>query len=75
MAHVDAASRWSIIPYLAYWSDDSGMSGKVRSYMERSVPADARQAAETVIARIDYRAGVKERQLPELEAWLREAAP
>jgi hypothetical protein len=42
--------------------------------MERSVPADARHAAETVIARIDYRAEVKARQLPELEAWIRAAA-
>ena len=74
MAHVDAASQWSVIPYLAYWSDDAGMAGKVRSYMERSVPADARHAAETVIARIDYRAEVKARQLPELEAWIRAAA-
>jgi hypothetical protein len=37
------------------------------------VPSDARKKAEQVIADITYRAAVKARQLPTLEAWLDEA--
>jgi hypothetical protein len=74
MLHVDAASRWSLIPYLAYTSDDFAMARQVREYTERSVPADARQAAATVLARINFRATVKQTQLPALETWVRRVA-
>ena len=74
MEHVDAASRWSLVPYLASTSDDVAMARKVREYTERSVPADARHTAETVMARINFRASVKARQLPALETWIRGVA-
>ncbi len=67
---VEASSRWAFIPELAQTSEDTAMIEQVRAYAERSVPKDARQAAERVIADISFHAEVKERQLPTLEAWV-----
>jgi hypothetical protein len=38
------------------------------------VPPDARQAAAVAMAEIRFRADVKARQQPALEAWIRRAA-
>jgi hypothetical protein len=46
---------------------------QVRAYADRSIPKDARQEAERVIADIKFRAEVKARQLPALEAWLQQS--
>ena len=66
---VEASSRWAFIPDLAQTSGDAAMAKQVQAYAERSIPKDARQSAERVIADITYRAGVKTRQLPALEEW------
>ncbi len=71
---VEASSRWSFIPQLAQSSADAELARKVRDYAERSVPKDARQEAESVIADITFRAGVKAQQVPALEAWLGQRA-
>ncbi len=71
---VEASSRWAFIPELAQNSAESTMADQVRSYAERSVPKDARQEAERVIADITFRAEVKARQLPTLEAWVGQRA-
>jgi hypothetical protein len=47
---------------------------QVQAYVERSVPPDARQAAAVAMADIRFRADVKARQQPVLEAWMRRAA-
>jgi aminopeptidase N len=67
---VDAASRWAFIPALAASSSDVAMAERVRTYAEHSVPPDARQAATESIADILFRAEVKTRQQPAVEAWL-----
>jgi hypothetical protein len=46
----------------------------VQAYVERSVPSDARKAAEVAMAEIRFRAGVKARQQPALESWVRQVA-
>ena len=70
---VDASSRWAFIPELAQTSGDAAMAEQVRAYADRSIPKDARQSAERVIAEIKFRADVKARQLPALEAWLQQS--
>lgn len=70
---VDATWRSSFIPNLAQTSDEPAMAAQVRGYAERSIPADARQTAERVVAAIEFRAAVKARQLPVLEAWVDQA--
>jgi hypothetical protein len=67
---VEASSRWAFIPELAETSADPALATQVRAYAERSVPKDARQEAERVIADITYRAEVRARQLPTLETWV-----
>ena len=71
---VEVSSRWAFIPELAQSSAESTMADQVRTYAERSVPKDARQEAERVIADITFRAEVKARQLPTLEAWVGQRA-
>jgi aminopeptidase N len=71
---VEPTSRWAFIPQLAETSSDPALAAKVRAYVERSVPSDARQEAERVIADITYRAEIKQHQLPTLEAWLDKVA-
>ena len=71
---VEATSRQAFIPELAQNSAEPTMVDQVRSYAERSVPKDARQEAERVIADITFHAEVKARQLPALEAWVGQRA-
>jgi hypothetical protein len=71
---VEASSRWAFIPDLALTSGDAEMAQQVRAYADRSIPKDARQSAERVIADITFRAAVKARQLPALEAWIARTA-
>jgi aminopeptidase N len=72
MAHVDTASRWGFIPFLAVWSADPAMAQKVRAYRDSFVPSDARRDADEAIATITDRAAARARQLPALEAWVRD---
>ena len=72
-SHGDAklmAGGQTFIPALAQTSVEPAMIGQVRGYAERSIPADARQTAERVVAAIAFHADVKARQLPALEAWV-----
>jgi aminopeptidase N len=71
---VEAASRWAFIPMLPSSSADAAMVEQVQAYVERSVPPDARQAAAVAMADIRFRADVKARQQPVLEAWISRAA-
>jgi aminopeptidase N len=70
LEHVEGPSKWDFISSLAGTSTDRAVADKVQSYMERSIPKDARETSKRVIASIKIRAGVKERQVPALEAWL-----
>jgi aminopeptidase N len=70
LEHVEGPSKWDFISSLAGTSTDRAIADKVQSYMERSIPTDARETSKRVVASIKIRAGVKERQVPALEAWL-----
>ena len=70
---VDAPSRWAFIPELAQTSGDAAIAQRVQGYADRSIPKDARQSAERVIVDITFRAEVRDRQLPALEAWLQQS--
>jgi aminopeptidase N len=72
LEHVDGSSKWAYIPRLAATSTDRAMADKVQAYTERAVPADARDAPRRTIAYIRLQAGMKDRQVPALESWLRE---
>jgi aminopeptidase N len=71
LALVEAASRETFIPSLASTSADAAMIARVREYAERSLPTDARQAAEQSMADIRFRAEAAARQRPLLERWVR----
>lgn len=68
---VEGASRWAFIPSLASTSDDLALAEEVKAYTDRSVPTDARQAAEQAVAEISARVRSKAKLLPALEAWVR----
>ncbi len=55
---------------LARGSVDPAMVTKVRAYAEARLPADLRRDADTTIARINDRIGVRKNRLPEIDAWL-----
>jgi aminopeptidase N len=71
LEHVEAASKWAYIPRLAATSTDRAMADRVEAYAERSIPTDARDASKRTIAYIRLQAGMKDRQVPALESWLR----
>jgi aminopeptidase N len=72
LEHVDAASKWAYIPFLAETSTDRAMADKVQVYTDRSIPVDARDTSKRTIAYIRLQAGMRERQAPALESWLRQ---
>jgi aminopeptidase N len=74
LEQVEAASKWAYIPRLAGTSTDRALADKVEAYAERSIPTDAREASKRTIAFIRLQAGMKDRQVPALEAWLRRPA-
>ena len=74
LERVEASSRWAFIPSLPAGSANAATAGRVQAYVDRSVPPDARNAAEVAMAEIRFRAGVKARQQPALESWVREVA-
>jgi aminopeptidase N len=68
---VGTTARIEFIPSLALTSTDPVMIGKVRDFAQRTTPANARQSAEQVMAKIAFRAGAKARVLATLEPWVR----
>lgn len=72
LRNIDASSRWGFIPRLAVRSNDAGLADEVQAYVERTTPADARDVAAQTIAEVRARSEVRARQLPALDAWLRD---
>jgi aminopeptidase N len=68
---VDAAYAPQFYPGLGASSLAPAMPAKLADYAQRYVPADARRAAESVIAAVRNRIGVATARLPEVDAWLR----
>jgi aminopeptidase N len=71
LALVESSQRHSYIPQLAGSSADPALAGKLRDYMQRSIPEAGRQDAEQAIAEILRRARNYSRNRPEYEAWVK----
>lgn len=69
-ARVDSTSRSRYYPGLASSSLDPAMIGKVEAFATAHIAPTSRRAADTAIANIRYRIGVREQRLPAVDAWL-----
>ncbi|GLQ95514.1 M1 family metallopeptidase [Dyella acidisoli] len=68
---VDAGLRTEYYPGLAASSLNPAMLDKLRSFEHANIPSDSRRVADTVVAGIQYRIGVRKDRLPEVDAWLK----
>ena len=68
---VDPTSRSRYYPFLAYSSLDTAMVGKLQAFEQAHIAATSRHDANTVIANVQYRIGVRKNRLPEIDAWLK----
>ncbi len=68
---IDASSRTRYYPGLAGGSLDKAMIGKLNAYAEKNIPEPARRPVKSAVANIEYRLGVREERLPEIDAWLK----
>ena len=68
---IDASSRTRYYPGLANGSLDKAMIGKLNAYAEKNIPEPARRPVKSAVANIEYRLGVREQRLPEIDAWLK----
>ncbi len=62
------------MPRLVSSSYDIGMIAKLRTYATAHIPANARRAVTKSEARIEYKANVRNRRLPEVDGWLKSPA-
>lgn len=69
---VDSTSRSRYYPEPGSGSFDPAMIDKIRAYADAHVAAGSRRAAETAIANVRYRAMVRDKRLPAVDAWLLE---
>ncbi len=69
---IDASSRTRYYPGLANGSLDKAMIGKLNAYAEKNIPEPARRPVKSAVANIEYRLGVREQRLPEIDAWLKQ---
>jgi aminopeptidase N len=68
---VDSTSRSRYYPFLAHASLDPAMVGKVQAYSQAHIAPTSRRDANTVIANLQYRMGVRKNRLPEIDTWLK----
>jgi aminopeptidase N len=67
---IDATSRSRYFPGLGGRSADPAMIGKLNTYADQYLAADARGDVKTAIASIQYRIKVRNERLPQIDAWL-----
>ncbi|MEO7936238.1 MAG: M1 family metallopeptidase [Dokdonella sp.] len=68
---IDTTSSSRYYPRLADSSLDPAMVGKLKAYADKYVAAGSRRATRIAIDNIEYRIHVREKRLPEIDAWLR----
>ncbi len=68
---VDTTSSSRYYPRLAGQSMDPAMIGKLKNYAEKYVAAGSRRATQTAIDNIEYRIHIRDKRLPEIDAWLK----
>ncbi len=67
---IDSASGSRYYPRLADNSLDPAMVGKLIDFADKYVAKSSRRATETAIDNIKYRIGIRDKRLPEIDAWL-----
>ena len=67
---VDASSRSRFFPGLGGRSADPAMIDKLRAYARQYLAAEAQGDTRTAIASIKYRIKMREKRLPQIDAWL-----
>jgi aminopeptidase N len=68
---IDSTSRSQYYPRLAYSSLDPATIGKVQAFAQANIAPTSRRGANTAVANIQYRIGVRKDRLPEIDAWLK----
>lgn len=68
---IDSTSRSEYYPRLANASLDPATVGKMQAYEQAYIAPTSRRGADTAIANIRYRIGVRKDRLPEIDAWLK----
>ncbi|GAB2561163.1 M1 family metallopeptidase [Dyella jejuensis] len=68
---VDSTSRSQYYPRLANASLDPAMIGKLRAFAQAYIAPTSRRDADTAVANIQYRIGVRKDRLPAIDAWLK----
>jgi aminopeptidase N len=69
---VDATSRSTYYPQLGNGSLNESMIEKIKTYAEKYVAVESRRDAETVIANIKYRLQIRDKQIPLIDAWIKD---
>ena len=68
---IDSTSSSRYFPRLASESLNPAMVGKLNAYADKYIVASSRRATETAIDNIEYRIAIREKRLPEIDAWLK----
>jgi puromycin-sensitive aminopeptidase len=68
-AFLEASSRSEFIVGLPTASGDPKLAQRVTAYAMKALPAASRKPAETTVAVINYRAGLRARQAAIIGAW------
>jgi aminopeptidase N len=68
---VDSTSRARYYPGLGSGANDLAMVDKIRVFADKYIAPTSRRSAETAIAAIQTRLKLRERQLPQVESWLK----
>ncbi|HET6805923.1 MAG TPA: M1 family aminopeptidase, partial [Frateuria sp.] len=71
---VDSTSSSRYYPYLGASSNKPEMIRKIEQYSQKYIAPTSRRVANSVIANIRYRMMIRERRLPEIDAWLEKHA-
>ena len=70
-ATLEPDSRAEFVPDLALTSFDPATITRLRDYAAAHIPQTAHQATEKAIAAVAYSATVRDKRLPEIDAWLK----
>jgi aminopeptidase N len=68
---IDSTSRSEYYPRLAGASLDPAMIEKMRAFAQAYIAPTSRRGADTAVANIQYRLGVRKDRIPEIDAWLK----
>lgn len=68
---VDTTSRGEYYPRLVSSSLDPSIIEKMHAFEQANIAPSSRRVANTVVANIQYRIGVRKERLPDIDAWLK----